>query len=146
MQVVVKVSSNRNIIKAYHGSFSKISKFKTRKEYSEVEVRFDRYIGPHFAADRKLAENVVKVHAIGLGIFYGAENKKAYIHEVTLKCDKIYDLQKIHARNPIGFSYGINGATAGLAGSNARGEGTGGGTAFVQVYESSLVEAGIPRL
>ncbi len=40
----------------------------------------------------------------------------------------------------------LKSSTAGLAGSDARGEGTGGGTAFGQVYESSLVEAGIPRL
>ncbi len=92
MQMMVKISNSGSIIKAYHGSFSKITKFKARKEYSEVEVRFDRYIGPHFAADWKLAENVVKVHAIGLGIFYGSENKKAYIHEVALECSKIYDL------------------------------------------------------
>jgi len=40
----------------------------------------------------------------------------------------------------------LKGSTAGLAGSYARGEGTGGGTALGQVYESSLIEAGIPRL
>jgi len=40
----------------------------------------------------------------------------------------------------------LKSSTAGLAGSDARGEGTGGGTTFGQVYESSLIEAGIPRL
>ena len=40
----------------------------------------------------------------------------------------------------------LSGSTAGPAGSNARGEGNGGGTGIHPVYEPSLAEAGIPRL
>ena len=40
----------------------------------------------------------------------------------------------------------LSGPTAGPAGSNARGEGSGGGTGLCPVYEPPLVEAGIPRL
>jgi len=129
----VKTALNRKIIDSAWSTFIRMLEYKCRQDGQILQIFLK--VDP-----RKSSQTC---SACG---FVHPKNRKGKIF-CCLHCGYTDDAD-INAAKVIlqrGLAI-LKSSTAGLAGSDARGEGTDGGTAFGQFYESSLVEVGIPRI